>query len=82
LQYIFTANKKMMKSVAALTLITEIRHAENLLDEIKNHGINLTAAANLITSNSWEKYGYLFSKDLDYDLFNAIGKFYNNYIVV
>src|SRR3989344_3342116 len=63
---VFLKQKGDEKLKAARIVLVEVIDGENLFSEIKSNGIiNLTNIRRLPFGNSWNKYKYVFAKDLD-----------------
>lgn len=60
--YLYTQQKKDYKRDAASIILMEIRHAEKIIDQLKQGG---STEPVLLPTNNWTKYNYLFIKDLD-----------------
>ncbi|SEL62436.1 hypothetical protein SAMN04488505_102704 [Chitinophaga rupis] len=77
--YIYTEQKKDEKTNAAISILFEIRNAEeqvSIILERLNQGGQLDLPA-VLQTNSWQKYSHLFAKEFDLDEFKAISDFYN-----
>lgn len=74
--YIF--QKKDQKKNAANIILSEIRNAEKVLDEIKRVGSE-EGLRNLFVmpTNNWNNYSHLFIKDFDSDEWNLMNDFYS-----
>lgn len=69
--------KKDERKKAALVLIMEIRDIEERIENLKVIK-DYYYTSPIITTNSWEKFKYLFAKDLDQDENKLITNFYIN----
>lgn len=76
---IYKKQKNDYKRDAASILLMEIRYAEHLIDLYKNIGIRMDFYIDqLLPTNSWNRYNYLFIKRLDRDEIDLINNFYNS----
>ena len=76
---IYLINKKEEKNRAATILIMEIRGIEEALKKLREaqSNMNFYPTAPIIKENSWEKYKFLFIKNLDQDEYSLISEFYS-----
>ncbi|HVB19831.1 MAG TPA: hypothetical protein VNF51_00890 [Candidatus Paceibacterota bacterium] len=82
--YIYTQQKADEKTNAAITVLTEIRNAENKVDIIINelNANNTSDLPSVLPTNSWRKYSHLFVKDLDSDELQLMNSFYTSCEVI
>ncbi|PIP33184.1 hypothetical protein COV53_01410 [Candidatus Gottesmanbacteria bacterium CG11_big_fil_rev_8_21_14_0_20_37_11] len=74
--FIFLRQKHDEKLKVARIILVEINDCENLLDNLKVNGINLTNIRQILPVNSWNKYKHLFAKDFDARELKLIDNFY------
>lgn len=74
--YLYITQKDDHKRDAANIVLMELRHAENIIDQIKSSEIVETSQV-LLPTNNWTKYNYLFIGDLDRDELDLINNLYN-----
>ncbi len=76
---IFLIQKRNSKIQAALVLLTEIRTAEEMIDQIRDKILDKTTIdlPSVLPTNSWKKYSHLFVGDFDQDELKHINSFYN-----
>jgi hypothetical protein len=78
--WVFKSQKKDEKINAAVSILFEVRNAENNVDIISEK-LNSNSAFDLprvLPSNSWKKYSHLFARDFDEDEFRLINTFYSS----
>lgn len=75
--WIYRKQKEDEKVKAARIIWVEVIDAENLLDNIKNNGINLTNIRQAIPTNSWSKHKHLFAHEFDQRGLKLIDNFYS-----
>jgi hypothetical protein len=75
--WIYKRQKKDEKLKAAKVIWVEITDVENLLDNIKVTGINLTNIRQIISTNSWSRHKHLFAKEFDERGLKLIDNFYS-----
>lgn len=78
--FIFKTQKKDEKINAAISILTEIRNAENQIANIseKVNSNNTIDLPSILQTNSWKKSSHLFAKDLDEDELKLINRFYSS----
>jgi len=74
--FIYIKQKVDYRRDAANIILMEIRSAEAVISHIKSTGI-LNLNYQILPSNSWYKYNYLFIKKLDKDEIDILNNFYN-----
>ncbi len=75
--YLYIKQKDDKKRDSASILLMEIRNAEKIIDQIKGGNIVLNQFdIKLLSSNSWNKYNYLFIEDFDRDELDLVNNFY------
>ncbi len=80
---VYTSQKRDKKINAARIILSEIRTAEEAIDEIKSDLESVKKDfPSVLPINSWEKYAYLFVSDFDQDQISEVNNFYNNCSVV
>lgn len=79
---IYLQQKIDQKRDAANVILAEIRYAERLIDQFKNSGIASDIQYQLLPSNNWNKYNYLFINNLDQDEISEINNFYNQCFIL
>lgn len=79
---LYVKQRKDQKRDAANVIIAEIRQAERLINQFKKNGISNDISYQLLPSNNWTKYNYLFINDLDQDEIEQINNFYSQCIVL
>lgn len=72
---VYILHKRDEKMKAARIIIMEIRNAEQQITEIKNNEV-ISDFTSILPLNSWNKYNYLFVKELDRDDLDFINNFY------
>jgi hypothetical protein len=78
--FLYFKQKDDFKSDTASIILMEIRQAEELIDELVNKSIGSSINSSivlLLPTNNWNKYNYLFIKDLDQDELDLINRFYS-----
>lgn len=82
--YIYTQQKRDEKTNAAISIVTEIRNAENKIDIIVNelNSESSTDLPSVLPVNSWKKYSHLFVKDFDSDELQLVNSFYSSCEVI
>lgn len=80
--YLYIKQKEDQKRDAANVIIAEIRQAERLIDQFKKRGVGNDTPYQLLPSNNWVKYNYLFINDLDQDEIEHINNFYSQCFVL
>ncbi len=80
--YLYITQKEDKKRDAANVIIAEIRQAERLIDQFKKRGVSNDISYQLLPSNNWVKYNYLFINDLDQDEIEQINNFYSQCFVL
>ncbi len=80
---VYTSQKRDKKINAARIILSEIRTAEEAIDEIKSDLESVKKDfPSVLPINSWEKYAYLFVSDFDQDQISEVNNFYNNCSVI
>jgi len=79
---LYISQKVDEKRDAANVILAEIRYAEKLIDQLKNSGISNDIQYQILPSNSWGKYGYIFINELDQDEIGEINNFYNQCFIM
>lgn len=82
--FIYTKQKEDEKTNAALSILFEVRNAEENL-EILRGKINSSDTIDLpsvLPVNSWVKYSHLFAKDFDNDELKLMNNFYNTCVTI
>ncbi len=79
---IWLQQKEEEKVKAAKIILVEIIDCENLFDNIKINGINLTSIRQLPFENSWNKYKHLFAKTFDGRDLRLVDNFFNTCILI
>ena len=79
--YLYTKQKKDYKRDAANIILMEIRHAENMIEQLKK-GSSTSMDTPLLPNNNWNTHNYLFIKDLDRDELDLINNFYNQCLLI
>jgi len=76
---IYLINKKEERNRAATILIMEIRGIEEALKKLREvqSNMNFYPSDPIIRENNWEKYKFLFIKNLDQDEYSLISEFYS-----
>jgi|GEM_PF-988257 hypothetical protein len=75
--WVYKKQKTDEKIKAARIIWVEIVDAENLFDSFKLNGINLTNNRQIISTNSWNTYKYIFAQDFDERGLKLIDNFYS-----
>jgi hypothetical protein len=73
--FLYKKQKNDFKRDTAGIIVTEVRYAEKMIDGIKNGKIQ--EFQTILPTNNWNKYNYMFMKDLDSDELDLINSFYN-----
>ncbi|MDO8658729.1 MAG: hypothetical protein Q7K55_08360 [Candidatus Levybacteria bacterium] len=73
---VYKRQKVDEKLKAGRIILVEINDCENLLDNLKVDGINLTNIRLILPINSWNEYKHLFAKDFDGRELKLIDNFY------
>ncbi len=81
---VYLLQKQSEKINAAVSILFEIRNAENKVDIIseKLKSANALDLPRVLPSNSWEKYSHLFAKNFDEDEFRLINTFFNTCVFI
>ncbi len=66
------------KRKAAIILVMDIRHAEQVLHSILEKGFVDTFAQKIISENNWGKYKHLFAVEFTQDDFEVFNRFFNS----
>ncbi len=76
---IYFYQKKDFKKQAARVLLTEIRIAEDRIDQIRDKIINETTLdlPSVFPTENWKKYSHLFISDFDQDELKLLNTFYD-----
>jgi len=76
---VYKLQKKDEKIKAARIVLSEIRNAERVVDDLRanlsSHKVGELPSA--LPSNSWEEYSYIFARDFDQDELELINSFYS-----
>lgn len=64
------------KRNAAIIIVMDIRHAEQVIRSILDKGAVDTFTKNIISENNWEKYKHLFATQFTQDDFEAFNRFF------
>jgi hypothetical protein len=77
--WIYFTQKKDSKKQAARVLLTEIRIAEERIDQIRDKIINNSTMdlPSVFTTDNWKKYAHLFISNFDQDELKLINSFYD-----
>ncbi|MEN9657538.1 MAG: hypothetical protein RL571_1003 [Pseudomonadota bacterium] len=78
--YVFWRAKKDEKQNAAIILVMDIRHAEQVVQSLLTlleKGIIDRGLKNILYENNWKKYKHLFAKELSTDDFSAFNRFFD-----
>ncbi len=75
--WVYIKQKTDERTKVARIIWVEIVDAENLLDNIKTSGINLTNIRQVLSNNSWGQHKHLFAKVLDERGLKLVDNFYS-----
>ena len=73
--FLYKKQKNDFKRDTAGIIVTELRYAEKIIDGIKNG--KLQEFQTILPNNNWNKFNYMFMKDLDSDELDLMSSFYN-----
>lgn len=79
--FVYWKQKRDKKRDIANALLAEIRSAEVAIERIKDYirdNDKVDISIKVVEYNSWSKYRYIFSGDLDEDQWREISNFYSN----
>ena len=78
------SEKQSEKVNAAVSIIFEIRNAENNVDTVseKINSNSMNDLPSVLPTNNWKRYSHLFAKDFDEDEFRMINTFYNSCVLI
>ncbi len=74
---VYRLTKRAEKKNAAMIVLMDIRHAEQVVLSILEKGAVDTFVKNIIFENNWGKYKHLFAADFSQDDFSAFNRFFN-----
>jgi hypothetical protein len=76
--FVYRLNKRHEKKNAAIIILMDIRHAEQVVLSILEKGEADTLLKNIITENNWAKYKHLFASDFSQDEFLILNRFFES----
>ncbi|MCC4781656.1 hypothetical protein [Vibrio lentus] len=76
--YVYYASKKHAKESAANIIIMDIRHAEQIVQNILEKGFVDIWTREVLLENNWSKYKHLFVKDFGQDDFASFNRFFDS----
>jgi len=80
---LYRKQKKDYKRDAASIVLMEIRNAERVIERMKSQGVQISSSVEeILPTNHWVKYNYLFMKSLDKDELDLVNNFYNKCSVI
>ncbi len=76
--FVYYASKKHAKESAANIIIMDIRHAEQIVQNILEKGFVDIWTREVLLENNWSKYKHLFVKDFGQDDFASFNRFFDS----
>lgn len=74
---VYWLRKRSEKQNAAIVIVMDIRHAEQVVLSILEKGSIDRTLKKIITENNWAKYKHLFAGDFSIDDFSAFNRFFD-----
>jgi len=79
---LYIKQKEDLRRDIASAILSEIRFAENGVAELQKALPNFDPWTTLLSTNSWNEYGYIFADTLDQDELDLINSFYADCLIL
>lgn len=80
--FVYWLTKRAEKRNAAIIIVMDIRHAEQVVFSILETGIIDKTLKNILSENNWAKYKHLFASDFSYDDFACFNRFFESCVEI
>lgn len=78
---VYFLHKKDEKQKAAIIILSEIRSAESMINQIKT-GMNISDVTSVMNEGHWKEYQHYFATSLDRDDIELLSNFYSSCFVI
>lgn len=79
---VYWLSKRHEKKSAAAIIVMDIRHAEQVVFALLEHGDVDRTMKKILNENNWAKYKHLFASDFSYDDLSAINRFFDSCVEI
>lgn len=79
---VYYLKKSSEKRNAAIIVLMDIRHAEQIVQSILEKGAVDINLKNILLENNWGKYKHLFASDFSYDDFAAFNRYFDSCVEI